>query len=160
MNGDHLARAGHVIAVLASKHFDIGDPAIDLRPSSSGKAFAGAKKLFPSARVIDAETRELVAIALSGRIGEEWLRRISQDEGPMIHPDPTRASYDLAFADQVVDAHDLDRESENNSGAKPTMRSPTIPTRSDSDEGLPELLRNVEDCNFGPSVSLTKDSLS
>jgi hypothetical protein len=104
--------AGHVIAVLASKHFDVGDPAIDLRPSSRGHAYANAKRLFMSARVTEAEAREIVKIAYAGSIGEDWLHRISRDEGQTIHPGPAGAHGDLKLAESVLIEHGLQGERE------------------------------------------------
>lgn len=106
--------AGHVIVVLLSKHFDIGDPAIDLRPSSRGHAYAGTKRLFVSPRVTDAEAREIVKIAYAGSVGQDWLELVSRDQGPgqAIYPDPANASGDLAMADSVLAQHGLETERE------------------------------------------------
>lgn len=102
--------AGHVIAVLASKHFDVGDPAIDLTPGPRGHAYAGAKRLFMSTRVTAAEAREIVKIAYAGRIGEDWLHRISQDEGQAIYPDPANVRGDLKIAEDALVEHGLESE--------------------------------------------------
>lgn len=61
VTAQHEAR--HVIDVIASRHFDVGDPAIDLGSISREYACAGAKRLPMSARESDAEVREIVKIA-------------------------------------------------------------------------------------------------
>jgi hypothetical protein len=102
--------AGHAIAVLTSKHFDVSDPAIDLRPSSRGHANAGARRLFMAPRITNAEAREIVKIAYSGRIGEDWLEAISRDEGQTIYPDPGNTNDDFGIADRLLVEHQLEVE--------------------------------------------------
>lgn len=103
--------AGHVVATLISRHFEVNDPAVDFRSNPRGKAFAGVKKLSGPAPPTVAEAKELYAIALGGRIAEDTLEAWSrQAEGRAIYPDDAGASADLAWARGLVAHHQFDEE--------------------------------------------------
>lgn len=101
--------AGHLVATLVSRNFDINDAGVDFRSSPRGKAFAAVKKLSGPALLTVEEAQELYAIALGGRIAEEALKGWSREaEGRTIYPDETGASTDLAWARGLVAHHQFD----------------------------------------------------
>lgn len=102
--------AGHVVATLISRHFDIGDPAVDFRSSPRAKAVAGVKKLSGPGPAIVAEAKELYAIAIGGLVAEWTLESVSKTEGRAIYPSEDGASADIAWAHGLIAHHRFDEE--------------------------------------------------
>ena len=93
--------AGHMTLTLASKHFELNDPAANLRAVPGKSAQSGNRLSDPKNPPVDRREKELerVMIALGGLAAEELFAEISlQEEGAAIvlHADSTWHDIDYA----------------------------------------------------------------
>ncbi|MBS0437097.1 MAG: hypothetical protein JSR75_19800 [Proteobacteria bacterium] len=90
--------AGHAVVTLASRYFQLPDPALKLEPEPGKTAQSGTRPRVPGMPVTKEAALEHIAVALAGREAEKIFADITQAEGRRISLHADSAEFDLNWA--------------------------------------------------------------